>query len=353
VLPRQPAVPTRTRGPDENRTDNRATVDRKDHSAVEPRLRPINAVLGLVTLGEVNPPVLAHAGFRIAALEVPVGVGDARVVIDVLLAQDRIGLLLACEAKSGANVDEEQAAKYAVLDPQAVVLAGSVDLPDGVRPSVAVLYVCQEQHADRILLGLSRAGVAFPVLAVEQNEVQLLNTAYAPESLAAVLGPGATPMPAGIPRVVPCDHDSPVSVVRTQVRAVLVAHLSRRTAQVAAEVVAAETLTLLPIYGQAARNRFSRTVGEALRLIAAAEPDAFEYHRATGNREALVRFLRTPEDHDPRGRTQAYQALARQRSTRRRPAEQDPAQLDLLQELESSDNVASDDQTDPTEEDRA
>jgi len=68
---------------------------------VEARLRPVNALLGLMTPGDLAPPVLADAGFRVAGLEIPVGLESDRLVTDVLLVHDLTGHLLACKAKSG------------------------------------------------------------------------------------------------------------------------------------------------------------------------------------------------------------------------------------------------------------
>ena len=107
-----------------------------------------------------------------------------------------------------------------------------------------------------------------------------------------------------------------------------------------------ETLTSLPIYGKGAQGKFQRTVNTALRLIAKDEPDTFQFHAATGTRDPLVTFLRTPEDNDPRGRAQGYQALTRQGHTRRRATLAGEDQLDLLQELEATENVATDDDHD-------
>jgi hypothetical protein len=76
---------------------------------VEARLGPLNALLGLVTGGDVNPAVLARVGFRLAGQEVP-AVGDAgKVVIDALLFHEETNHLVQCESKSGANVEERQA----------------------------------------------------------------------------------------------------------------------------------------------------------------------------------------------------------------------------------------------------
>ncbi len=92
-----------------------------------------------------------------------------------------------------------------------------------------------------------------------------------------------------------------------------------------------------------------KKVGQAVRAIADAEPDTFAYQSATGSHEALVRVLRTPEDNDPRGRTQAWQANGRPRHTQRRH-EPDPNQMDLLRELEVTDDVGGDSDTEAEQE---
>jgi len=309
---------------------------------VEARLRPVNALLGLMTPGDLTPPVLADAGFRVAGLEIPVGLESDRLVIDVLLVHDLTGHLLACEAKSGANVGEAQARKYAALDAHQVVLAGSVDLPRRTAPTVEPLFACLAPNSARIRLGLERIGVHAAVLAASPHQITLDNPNYAGDLLANALRKPVH-LVAGVPRIIPYDQDSALDVIRPAVRSVLVAHLSRRTPQASSATIAEETAPMLPAYGKAARNTFRRKVEDALRQIATAEPEMFEYQVRTGNHDPRVRFLRTPEDNDPRGRTQGYQALARPAHTRhrRRPAD-DPDQLDLLRELEETDDAGGD-----------
>lgn len=299
---------------------------------MEKRLRPINGLLGLCQPGELNPSPLADAGFRLVALEVPVGVDQNRVVIDVVLLHEATSLLLACECKSGANVDETQARKYASLDANALAQAASVDLRP-TRPTAATLYVCLAENVARIHQGLTASGVTVPVLAVGSDRVNLVDPASGPTQLADAFADGRTPLLYSIARVIPCDDSSPRDIVMPQVKAVLVSHLSHRSDQVGTSVIANETLAHLPIYGKAARKRFQKIVDDSVRAIAKGQPDTFQFEGATAHREALVRFLRTPEDHDNRGRTQAYQALARPGHTGRKPRPQDPDQLDLLDEL--------------------
>lgn len=322
---------------------------------MEARLRPVNALLALIMRGDLTPPVLADAGFRIAGLEIPVGLPGARVVVDVLLVHDATSHLLACEAKSGANVEDAQARRYAALDAQQVVQAGAVNLPSRIAPTVEAVFVCLADHTVRIRTGLDRAEVQAAVLAVGPGRVSLDNPDAAGEVLAAALVVPAK-LPAGVPRLIAFDQDSPVGVVRPAVRAVLVAHLSRRSFEASSATIAEETARFLATYGGTARGRFIRNVEEALREIATDEPNQFLYQRRTGNRGATVRFLRTPEDNDTRGRTQAYQALARPAHTPHGPRFiDDPDQLDLLDllsELDHAEDVGGDRDDEGSEEEK-
>ena len=75
-------------------------------------------------------------------------------------------------------------------------------------------------------------------------------------------------------------------------------------------VLAARALPHLGIYATAVRNRLIKKVDSAVRRVASRDETTFEYLRRTGNREhAVVRFLRSPEDSAPQGRTQVYQAI--------------------------------------------
>jgi hypothetical protein len=79
-------------------------------------------------------------------------------------------------------------------------------------------------------------------------------------------------------------------------------------------------------------------VRQAAREVAASAATTFEYFASQGNHEAFVKFLYSPEQNDPRGRTQGYQRLARtaQRPRRRRP--EIPGQGSLLDELDKADS---------------
>jgi hypothetical protein len=54
-------------------------------------------------------------------------------VCDVVLFNAGMGHLLVVEAKSGANIEEDQARKLAVIDPLVPVIAGGFTIPQTVQ----------------------------------------------------------------------------------------------------------------------------------------------------------------------------------------------------------------------------
>lgn len=140
---------------------------------MEERLLPINALLSLLLLNDVTPPVLADAGFRLAGLEIPaVGAGGA-VTIDCLLFHADTNHLVLVEAKSGPNIEVEQAVKYGQLPAPAVVQSAYVTLTVRTQPTVETVYLCLAEHLERVRLGLANAGLTYPIVAVSDSRVAL------------------------------------------------------------------------------------------------------------------------------------------------------------------------------------
>lgn len=297
---------------------------------MEDRLKPVNALLGLVTTGDINPPVLQRAGFLLVGLEVPITGPNGTVVVDALLFHLHDAHLLMCEVKSGANVVEAQADRYGAIDPAAVVQAGHVTLPQRKLPSVEVLYVCLEKHTERIRKGFASMGRTFPMLSVSPRHIALHYPELAGPQLRAVFA-DPVQLVGPPPSIIPLDHDSPVAVIAPAVRAKLVALLSHRRPQVTISTLAEEVAPYLAIYGARARMGFTRKVKDAVHDLARDFPDTYFLQRHTATTEDLVVLRKTPEDNEPRGRTPAYQRLAGRPRPRKTPV--NPDQLDLLSEL--------------------
>ncbi len=305
---------------------------------MEARLAPVNAVLGLCTRHDVNPAPLAEHGFRVAALEVPVVSTEGRVTVDVVLHHEETGLLLACEAKSGANVELAQARGYAALDAATLVQAASVTVRRRSELEVAVLYICLADNLGRIRNGLRRAGLTCGVLAVAEHEISLDAAEHAPDPVRAAMARPCR-LAAPVTARIAFDHESSLDAVVAPVQAELVAAASHREQIVSVRSLAERACPQYPIYGAAAKGRIRAKVDAAVRQVVDRDPTGtFRYEGTTGTRdEPNVRIVKTPEDADTRGRTQQYQALGRSRhtATRRRPETE--GQLDLLEELAGAD----------------
>ncbi len=309
---------------------------------MEERLQPINALLGLTVGNGLDRAPFRDAGFRVAGLEVPVTTVRGKTVIDLVLFDPESSLLVACEAKSGRNVEKDQAEKYASLDATAVVQASQVTLTRRVRPRVIACYACMAQHLTTVRYGLNTLGLKFPIVAVDGRNIVFDCPDAQPEPLNEVFETGELALSGPLPRLIAFDHESSVELIEPYIKAQLVVALSHSRQQVTVRVLAEQAAPHFALYGHKARNQLVKRASQAARHIAATESTYFEYVQGGGNNDDLVRLLRTPEDNDPRGRTQAYQALGRGRQVRKRSPKVDPNQLDLLREVEQVDDEGVD-----------
>jgi hypothetical protein len=169
---------------------------------------PVNAVLDLALADGLNQAPLAGAGWRVTCLEVPVVTELGTVVCDVVLFNEAAGHPLVVEARSGANIEPEQARKLSAIDPQALILAGGITVPRAVPLRRETMFACLAENAGRIIQGLTAAELALPVLAVDESQTRLAASAPATSGLRAALGkPVAWRYP--VASIIPFDHESP------------------------------------------------------------------------------------------------------------------------------------------------
>ncbi|MFJ8990541.1 hypothetical protein ACIRQH_09220 [Streptomyces sp. NPDC102279] len=264
-------------------------------------------------------------------------------VADVVLFHREAAHLVVCESKSGANVEVDQARRYGRLLPQNVVRAVSLSLPHAMELSLEILYVGLEEHAERLTLSLDAAKANCPLLTVSDKSIKLLRPEHASANLLAGIPADGVGLLAPPTSYIPYDHESDDTEFVVPVRGRLVQAASRGEVSVTARGLAEACCPRFGHYGRQARGQIVAKVAKAARQIATEHPDTFRCAMSPGRDETLVNILRTPEDFDARGRTQAYQALSR-RSRSRQRLQTDPNQLDLLQELgdgdDSEDNEA-------------
>lgn len=311
----------------------------------ERRLLPINALLGLCTPYDVNPAPLASAGFRVAALEVPLACEDGgKVTADAVLMNDGAGHIVLCESKSGNNIKVEQAVRYGKISPATVVQAASITVPRTAALTVEVLYVGLHDHADRMVKSLESANLPYPLLAADGEVISLLRAEGASALLRAAMPEEPLALEAPPIVYIQLDHESEDSAFVNPVRSFLVQAAARREPTASVRVMAERVCPYFLSYGRAARGALLKKVQRAARLVVSEHPGTYAFSMEPGGGEGLITIRRTPEDFDARGRTQAYQALSRVTQTRSRRPQTDPNQLDLLQELADDGDSVDDDQ---------
>jgi hypothetical protein len=288
---------------------------------MEERFIPVNAVIAMYSTVQTSwPRPFYDVGYLLEALELPVVVGDdARVPADLVGFRPSNNRFLLHEAKSGANVDEDQAARYQLADPLWLVRATKVNLTADEDPSCQTVYVCLRSHEDRILLGLRKAECAFPLVSVGDSDVRAVGASFDDDDLAARFE-NLIPLPGPPPGIIVVDIESADEDFDEIVFPTLVAEMSLRTDDVSVITLAERSIPYLNIYPEGVRRRLIKRVEAAAQRAAQADEQHFEFRAATMTRPyAIIKLSGNPEDLDPRGRTQRYQAIASRFQTRPRP----------------------------------
>lgn len=307
---------------------------------MERRLLPVNAVLDLALPDGLNPAPLSSAGWQVAGLEIPVVTSAGTVVCDVVLFNAATGHLLIVEAKSGANIDPDQARKLNTIDPQSLIDAGGITVPKPVPLEYEPLFVCLSQNASRIAMGLDAINLAAPILAVDEQEARLVEVGAASPALVEALSePIRWKHP--VAAIIRFDHQSPDGAFDKPVRAELVAEMARGRAAITIRALTEQVTPHFAVYGRRAQGQLIRKVRSAARRAATADPDRLQFQGATSNTEARVVIRRSPEEFDRRGRTQGYQAVFSERG-RRRPQPEAREQPDLFSILDDAERASSD-----------
>ena len=159
-------------------------------------------------------------------------------------------------------------------------------------------------------------------------------------------------VPGPPPGVVTVDADSPGEEFDRVVVPSLVSALAQDRENISMMALAEDSLPYYAIYPAPYRLRLRRKVAAAARRAAEADSQHLEYRPPTNAEpDGLIRILSTPEQADPRGRTQQYQAIQNRlgggkRRARRAEIEGQGnlfAAADLEQELDSAKPATNDD----------
>jgi hypothetical protein len=324
---------------------------------VDPRLIPVNAFIALASPRSTSwPNTLFEIGYRLEGLEIPVTAGGGRIVVDAVAFNTATNRFLDAEGKSGNNIEEEQARRYGLVDPRDLVRLIGVTISAPGELSAAPIYVCLEDAAERILLGLRAAECPYAVLSVGRDRVRLRggppdDSAIADAFRDPVLVPGPPP------GVILVDDQSEDAEFDSLVAAALMAEVAQGGEVVSCPNLAARGIPYLDLFASGYRNSLLKAVTRAAKRLCDAASENFEFRDSTQARPyAIVKVIDSPEKADPRGRTQRYQAIkARMAGTPPEEAYTTQGSLfddiDLAAELEKAD-TGEPDTDEPKEENR-
>lgn len=264
------------------------------------------------------------------------------VVVDGLAINEASHVIQACEAKSGNNVEIDQAKKYQVMT--ATEIARQITVPPSLSANVhdttvEVLYACLEGSEDRIRLGIDQIGAEFSLLIVGDGQVRLSAAAGSTTPSFSVAVPQGPP-----PRLIPVDAESPAEEFRELLLPAVMAAGARSEEVVAVDSLLDRSVPYWSVFGTRQREALRGKAAQVLRLLAEGDfgGDFRVEAGGAGVVGTVLRILRSPAAYDARGETQGWQRLRRQgeralRGVGRRRLES-PGQIsfeDLVREIET------------------
>ena len=282
---------------------------------MEPRLVPLNAAIALMRGHGGWPKAFEPDDLDLRWLEVPVTTREGLVTVDVLAYSPTLDLLVPSEVKSGPNIDEVQARKYASMTPEDVLRLVTVSGARTQRTGIEPMYVVLAEHRDRALMGLGNAGLDCPILSIGSDGAELHTSSQ--HRLSSFQADLQSPPPT----VIPLDAESPAD-----------RYLELAIANVVARAASGEKSISLDSVLEAINPYWPNTHDNVRGLVKARARDAlkraFEGEfkenfalESTSSGHAIIQVLRTPADYDPRGRSQGWQAMQKkaERALRRKP----------------------------------
>lgn len=276
---------------------------------MDPRLRPLNAVLALVHPDGAWFHDPADQGFRLHSIELKVQSSAGIVVADAVLYRREPDLVLLCEGKSGRNAEEEQAKKYAVADAAALRRGGSLPVDVAQDAPVRPLFVVMNDARSDVEAALQGWGIEAPVLSIDRGFARL--DGPCPLGLEPFVRDQAPRRwPPGRIRV---DHQSSLDeVAELLAQQIVAAQAKRQPVLDLADAAARIYRVAWPQLSQSGRRDFLRKLKDCARHLAGSSlKGVIRLDPGSNNVPPRILIERSPAALDTRGMPQAWQGQAR------------------------------------------
>lgn len=277
---------------------------------MDPRLVPVNGLIALLRGEGGWPDLLRGQGFERHLLEVTLTTraGDTRA--DAVIYRQAPDLVLVCECKSGTNIDEDQARRYAAATADGLRRTDAV--PPLLRQSADVdvqpMFVGTEEHRAALERALRELAIDAPLLTVGSHRVRLSDSSGVNglDDFDEVHSGGLPPSRVSV------DHQSPDSELREVLLPQVVAAMARDEDFLAIESVCAAVLPEWPILAPGPRGEFIKRAEGVVRGLAMSElRGRIRLEPGPRGGRSRIAVISTPASNRPQGRTQAWQAQQR------------------------------------------
>jgi len=277
---------------------------------MDPRLRPLNAVLALVNEDGAWFHDLADQGFQLYAIELKVQSSAGLVVADAVVFRQDPELVLLCEGKSGRSLNEPQARRYVAADAAALRRGGSLPVSLSPAADVCPLFVVTNDARADVEAALQDFEIEAPVLSIDRGFVRL--DGPCPAGLEPFLrrtesGPKRWP-----PARVRVDHQSPLEELAELLAQQIAAAQANRQPVLDLAEAASRIYRRWPALSQSGRRDFLRRLADCARHLARGSlRGTIRVEPSSNNMPPRIMITRTPANLDPRGMPQAWQGQAR------------------------------------------
>lgn len=240
-------------------------------------IKMLNAIIGSCKNEPHVPNDLYNLGYQEIAVEKPIGVKSGNVVPDLAIASAKLNSACCLESKTGPNIENAQAQRYAEIEPEHIqrFCAFALDYP--ATPTVDVSYVCPADPRCVTGLGvdLDRIGLTFPLLAVGAN-IALHRGAFRQPDLHSLFSAGLNVDWVRLPEYYRFDKDTPLHEMAPHVITSLVAFATQgATTFTTAEIAGSAYGEFWRVTGEAQKREVISKVGRILQTAMATELAAF------------------------------------------------------------------------------
>jgi hypothetical protein len=233
-------------------------------------LKLINAIIAMCRSDSKWPHYFYDMAFGVKWIEYPFTCSTGETLVpDLVIVSNVQNNCILFESKSGSNIENEQAERYKMVQPDDVVSKLFVDVVRGQKPCIDVTYLCFSESTSAIVSQLNALSAEFPVLEMAPDVLRLVANSFSASKITNDLSKGIAIDRNKIPMgYIPFDENSSDSEVAPWVMQTIVAFARQNKPHFKSDEITQDIIGSLWEHfgGQKKKNlinRVSSVLGEA------------------------------------------------------------------------------------------